>query len=236
MMNGSTAYIADNLHRIWDDIASTLERAGRSGDAARLVAVSKFHPVEAVAAAYQAGQRLFGENRVQEAAVKFSETQGSCPDAVLHIIGTLQRNKVRGAVECAVCLEAVDRIEVLLEAEKQASKIGKTVDVLLELHTGEESKAGFPDTDALFAALDAASGLPHVRPCGLMTMAPFTTDSAVVRRSFVTLREALKQCRARFPSLPLTELSMGMSNDYKIAIEEGSTLVRIGTAIFGERR
>jgi pyridoxal phosphate enzyme (YggS family) len=231
----TAAHIADNLHRIWDDIANALERSGRSGDAAHLVAVSKFHPVEAVVAAYQAGQRLFGENRVQEGAAKFAAVQDSCPDAVLHIIGTLQRNKVRGAVECSACLEAVDRIEVLLEAEKHASKMGKTVDVLLELHTGEESKAGFPNTDALFAALEAASALQHVRPRGLMTMAPFTRDSAVVRRSFVTLREALKQCGQRFPSLPLTELSMGMSNDYKIAIEEGSTLVRIGTAIFGER-
>jgi pyridoxal phosphate enzyme (YggS family) len=229
------AHIANNLHRVWDDMASALERSGRPRDAARLVAVSKFHPAAAVAAAYEAGQRLFGENRVQEAMAKFSELQGSCPDAVLHIIGTLQRNKVRGAVECAACLEAVDRIEVLLEAEKQAQKAGKTIDVLLELHTGEESKAGFPDTDALFAALEAASALHHVRPRGLMTMAPFTTDTGMLRRSFVTLREALKQCGARFPSLPLTELSMGMSNDYKIALEEGSTLVRIGTAIFGER-
>jgi pyridoxal phosphate enzyme (YggS family) len=215
-----------------------------------------------VIAAFAAGQHLFGENRVQEAAAKFApiipagshddssrDPYGRCmqrpddpaefavapPGTAVHIIGTLQRNKVKTAVAIAACLEAIDRLEVLLEADKQAAALHRTIDVMLELHTGESSKSGFPTPDALFAALDAASALKNVRPVGLMTMAPFTTDEKLIRRSFVALRNALEACQTRFPALPLTELSMGMSNDYKLAIAEGSTLVRIGTAIFGPR-
>jgi uncharacterized pyridoxal phosphate-containing UPF0001 family protein len=133
-------------------------------------------------------------------------------------------------------LEAVDRLEVLEAAAAAGAKQGKQVAVLLELHTGEESKAGFPDEDAVFRALEAASRLPTVEVRGLRPMAPFTRDEVLIRRSFRLLRETLEAARTRFPHLPLTELSMGMSNDYPLAIEEGSTLVRVGTALFGERR
>jgi pyridoxal phosphate enzyme (YggS family) len=153
----------------------------------------------------------------------------------LHLIGTLQRNKVKQAVRIASCIESADRLELLEEIETQAAKLDKTLEVLLELHTGEDSKSGFPDVDALLRALDAASAMPHLRCGGFMTMAPFTQDGEAIRRSFAFLRDAAEKARSRFPELPLDELSMGMSNDYAIAIEEGSTLVRIGTAIFGER-
>jgi pyridoxal phosphate enzyme (YggS family) len=228
--------IAERLAEVRGKIADSERAAGRPAGSAALVAVSKFHPAEAVRAAYRAGQHLFGENRVQEGAAKFAEVKAAYPEAALHLIGPLQRNKVAKAVEAAVMLEAVDRLEVLEEAAKAGAKQGKRVAVLLELHTGEESKGGFPDGDSVFRALEAALRLPTVEVRGLMTMAPFTKDEALIRRSFRLLRETLEAARIRFPQLPLRELSMGMSNDYPLAIEEGSTLLRVGTALFGERQ
>lgn len=206
-------------------------------DGVRLVAVSKFHPAEAVLEACAAGQLLFGENRVQEAAEKFDEVRKTRPEAELHIIGQLQRNKVKEAVRVASCIESVDRLELLLEIEKQCAKIGKTVEILFELHTGEESKSGFVDKDALFGAIrTCADGkTPHIVPKGFMTMAPFTDDEALIRASFRKLKSVQSEAQKEFSALSLAERSMGMSGDYKIAIEEGSTIVRIGTAIFGAR-
>jgi pyridoxal phosphate enzyme (YggS family) len=204
------------------------------------MAVSKFHDADAVQSAIDAGQTLFGENRIQEAAAKFAE-DGICGkmdsgEVELHIIGTVQRNKVKQAVQIASCIQTVDRLSLLQEIEKQAAKINKTMRVLYEFHTGEESKAGFTSSDELFAALEAASALPHIQSAGFMTMAPFTDNETMIRKSFAHLRETARAARERFPALPLTELSMGMSNDFSLAIQEGSTLVRVGTAIFGARQ
>ena len=203
----------------------------------RLVAVSKFHPAQAVVEAIEAGQKVFGENRVQEAAEKFDEVRKTYPDVELRIIGRLPRNKVKEAVRVADAIDSVDRIELLEEIEKQAAKIEKKIQILLEFHTGEESKSGFEDKTLVFEALQkiADGAFPHVEPRGFMTMAPFTDDKGLVRASFIKLRELRDECAARFPQFNLSELSMGMSGDWKIAVEEGSTMVRIGTAIFGER-
>ncbi len=222
-----SANIKENLSRIKSEIPQGV----------RLVAVSKFHPADAVIEAVKAGQNLFGENRVQEAAEKFDTVRKTFPDAELHIIGSLQRNKVKEAVRISSCIESVDRLELLDEIEKQCGKINKKIQVLFEYHTGEESKSGFTNDDDLFEALErmTAGQYPHIEPRGFMTMAPFTEDKEAVRASFKKLKEIQNTCRKKFPQFELNELSMGMSGDYKIAIEEGSTMVRIGTAIFGER-
>lgn len=203
----------------------------------RLVAVSKFHSAKEVVEAVEAGQTVFGENRVQEAAAKFDEVKKSYPNASLRIIGQLQRNKVKEAVRIADAIDSVDRIELLDEIEKQAAKIDKTIEVLFEFHTGEESKSGFANPALIVEALKKIKGgaYPHVAPKGFMTMAPFTEDKNLIRASFKKLRDLRDQCQKDFPDFDLSELSMGMSGDWQIAVEEGSTMVRIGTAIFGAR-
>jgi pyridoxal phosphate enzyme (YggS family) len=227
--------VSDNLARIRESISEIALRAGRPADSVQLLAVSKFHPAEAVMEAARAGQRLFGENRVQEAVEKFPAILQSIPDISVHLIGQLQRNKVKTAVSLAGCIQSVDRAELLIEIEKQAALAGKTIDILFEMHTGEDSKSGYPDDDALFRSIDLLDSMSHVRCRGLMTMAPFTTDEQLVRHSFRSLAATRQACIRRYSALDFSELSMGMSADYEIAIAEGSTMVRIGTAIFGER-
>jgi len=219
--------IKDNLIKIKENLPAGVG----------LVAVSKFHSAQEVIEAIQAGQKVFGENRVQEAAAKFDEVKKSYPDICLRIIGQLQRNKVKEAVRVADAIDSVDRLELLDEIEKQAAKIDKKIEVLFEYHTGEESKSGFEDKALIVEALQKiADGVyPHVQPKGFMTMAPFTDDKELVRASFKKLRALRDECAAAFPKMDLSQLSMGMSGDWQIAVQEGSTMVRIGTAIFGER-
>ena len=200
------------------------------------MAVSKFHPASAVIQAIEAGQSVFGENRVQEASQKFEEVKKSFPNVKLRIIGQLQRNKVKEAVKIADAIDSVDRIELIGEIEKQAAKLDKQIQVLLELRTGEESKSGFESQEKIFEALkEIAERAPHIEPRGFMTMAPFTQDQSLVRAAFKKLKETQEKAQVQFSQFDLRELSMGMSGDWKIAVEEGSTMVRIGTAIFGER-
>ena len=229
--------ISENIAKIKEFIAEAEKTSGRSKGSVKLCAVSKFHPQEDVINAINAGQFLFGENRVQEAYTKFNVPEIKQTNALLHIIGSLQSNKVKKAVEIADCIQSVDRESLIKEIEKRSAQIDKTINIMLEVHTGEESKAGYPDEKSIFNSLEnLAKGLyPHVKPCGFMTMAPFSTDEKTVKSSFIRLRGILEKANVEFPSLNLTELSMGMSGDYKWAIEEGSTMVRIGTAIFGER-
>lgn len=227
--------VADNLRRVLDTIAEAEVKSGRKPGSVSLVAVSKFNPVEAVLEAIAAGQFLFGENRVQEAVPKFQEVQKLYDNTELHIIGTLQRNKVKKALTVASCIQSVDRIELLEEIEKQAAVLNKTVPVLFEYHTGEESKSGFCDLDSLLRAVEYGESAPHIIPKGFMTMAPFTTDQKEILASFRKLKDIRQQVQSRFSALTLDQLSMGMTNDFPLAIQEGATLVRIGTAIFGAR-
>lgn len=227
--------VADNLRRVLDTIAEAEVKSGRKPGSVSLVAVSKFNPVEAVLEAIAAGQFLFGENRVQEAVPKFQEVQKLYGNTELHIIGTLQRNKVKKALTVASCIQSVDRIELLEEIEKQAAVLNKTVPVLFEYHTGEESKSGFCDLDSLLRAVEYGESAPHIIPKGFMTMAPFTTDPKEILASFRKLKDIRQQVQSRFSALTLDQLSMGMTNDFPLAIQEGATLVRIGTAIFGAR-
>lgn len=229
--------IKDNLEIIRNKIAQAEKKSGRPQGSVKLMAVSKFHPSEAVVEAFEAGQLLFGENRVQEASEKFPPLIARHPELSVHMIGQLQSNKVKKAVTFASCIQSVDRLELLQEIEKQCAKLDRKINILFEYHTGEESKSGYTSEAELCKSIEecAKGSFPHIIPCGFMTMAPFTEDEKLIRKSFITLRELYQKLKPQFPNLPLTELSMGMSGDFEIAIEEGSTLVRVGTAIFGER-
>ena len=230
--------IAENFESVRNQIKEAEKKSGRNEGCVKLCAVSKFHPAEAVLAALKTGQTLFGENRVQEAFAKFTQINSvSEIKPELHIIGSLQTNKVKKAIEIASCIQSVDREELLAEIEKQCAKIEKKIEVFFEIHTGEDSKSGYKEKSVLLKSVEnCANGIyPHIVPKGLMTMAPFTQDEKLIRASFSELRNLKDELNKNFPSLEINELSMGMSGDYKIAIEEGSTLVRIGTALFGER-
>jgi pyridoxal phosphate enzyme (YggS family) len=199
------------------------------------MAVSKFHTQVEIEEAWQAGLRLFGENRVQEAAAKFAGFRAGHSGAELHLIGSLQRNKAKTAAVFFDAIQSVDREALIEELGRAAAGRIEPLRVLLELHTGEDSKAGFPDEDSLCRAAERLLSYPALSPAGLMTMAPFTGDAERIRASFRALKAAAERLSSRFPGAGWTCLSMGMSNDFEIAIEEGSTLVRIGTALFGER-
>ncbi|HWR10513.1 MAG TPA: YggS family pyridoxal phosphate-dependent enzyme [Rectinemataceae bacterium] len=241
------AFIKENLESIHNKIHVAVGRSGRSADAVRLLAVTKFHPLEAVTEAYACGIRHFGENRVQEAAGKYSpESRARMPDIAVDMIGTLQSNKINRALKVFDCIQSVGSLELLKAIDARVGERQKALDIYLELHTGEESKSGFPNPDALFQAVETYldlrenvsgnSGRPHSLVLrGLMTMAPFTGDRSLIRTSFRTLATASEEIKKRFDLPEFGQLSMGMSNDYEIAIEEGSTLLRIGTAIFGAR-
>lgn len=202
----------------------------------RLVAVSKFHPVEELAEAYEAGQRLFGENRAQELIAKAPQL----PDDIRwHFIGHLQKNKVRAIMPHVSVIESVDSVKLLELIEKEAARIDRKVDVLLQLHVAqEETKSGFSVEELLEAGENGLlTCYDHVRVCGVMAMASLTDDMEqvaqefdLVRRTYLILKDGCFDDCAEF-----FELSMGMSDDWQVAVKYGATLVRIGTAIFGPR-
>ena len=205
-------------------------------DGVKLIAVSKFHGVETIKKAYDAGQRFFGESRVQELTAK----QPALPEDIeWHFIGTLQTNKVKYIAPFISMIQSVDSINLLQEIDHQAEKCNRRIRVLIEVHIAEEdSKHGFSKNEckSLFADGTIAK-FTNIQVCGLMGMATFTDDSGQVRREFNTLIclfNEIKSMQATDKSV-FTELSMGMSDDYKTAIDEGSTMVRIGTSIFGAR-
>ncbi|MCH5305056.1 MAG: YggS family pyridoxal phosphate-dependent enzyme [Rikenella sp.] len=215
--------IADNLARI---------RAGLP-EGVTLVAVSKFHPAEAIREAYEAGQRIFGESRPQELAAKYA----LLPDDIeWHLIGHLQTNKVKTVVPFVSLIHSVDSWRLAETVDREAAKAGRTIDVLLQLRVAqEETKFGWDATDLERFLQDGSLGaLLHLRIRGVMGMASLTDDAEQVRREFAELREAFRRIKANYlPQIDL--LSMGMSGDYPTAIEEGATMVRIGSSIFGER-
>lgn len=219
-------------------VAQQLSEVRRSlPDNVKLVAVSKYHPLETVQEAYDAGQRCFGESRVQELQVKHDFLP---KDIEWHFIGHLQTNKVRYIVPYVSLIHSVDSERLLREIEKQAARIERTVDCLLEVHVAQEdSKYGFtPDACSDFLSRYTIEECPHVRICGIMGMATHTDDDDRVAAEFAALKELFDRLRAGCMSACayFSVLSMGMSHDYRIAVEQGSTLVRIGTNIFGERQ
>lgn len=202
----------------------------------RLVAVSKFHPAEAIMEAYGAGQRIFGESRAQELVAKHKVLPA---DIEWHFIGPLQTNKVKDIVPFVSLIHSVDSSRLLLEIEKQAARVDRVIDVLLELRVArEETKHGLDeaDSEALLTG-GLLEGLTHVRLKGVMGMATNTDDMDEVRLEFRQIRERFERMRAMLGerAAGFTEISMGMSHDYPLAIDEGSTMIRVGTSIFGER-
>jgi len=231
----SVMSIAENVERVRERILAACLRSGRSPEDVALMAVSKFQERQAVEEAWAAGLRLFGESRVQEAQGKFGDFGPAHPGTSVHLIGSLQRNKAKPAAALFDCIQSLDRDELALELGKQAAALGRSLPVLLEMHTGEDSKRGYPDLDALYRATELVLGMPSLKPAGLMTMAPFTKDEAAIRASFRKLMMARDGLARRFPEQDWNCLSMGMTNDFELAVEEGSTLLRVGTAIFGGR-
>lgn len=201
-----------------------------------LVAVSKFHPPAAIMEAYEAGQRIFGESRVQELKAK----QQQMPDDMeWHFIGTLQRNKVKDIASHIHTIHSVDSLKLLQEIERQAEKHHRVINVLLEIHIArEDTKQGMiPDECRELLNGIRLKDYPHVRFAGLMCMATDTDDTALIRREFRTLRRLFDELKSAFfpDDASFKELSMGMSHDYPVAVEEGSTMIRVGTGIFGVR-
>ena len=223
---------SSNLAAIQKRIDAACARSGRDPSSVTLLAVSKGQSPEAIRAAAEAGLTLFGESKVQEAKVKIS----MCPGKLRwQMIGHLQSNKCRDAVHLFEMIQSVDSLSLTREINKFAGNSAKTLPILLEVNVaGESSKFGY-QPERLLAELMEINALPRIEIHGLMTIAPWTEDAEKVRPIFRRLREIKTECE-RILGAPLPHLSMGMSGDFEIAIEEGSTLVRIGTAIFGARR
>ena len=210
--------------------------------AVKLVAVSKFHPFKAIEDAYSAGQRIFAESRPQELLSKVRQLETQRPDmsdVQWHFIGHLQTNKLKMVLPYVSLVQSVDSVRLLDAVESWAAANDKVINVLLEPHVAaEQTKQGFAEEE-VYGVLQAAERgeYPHIRFCGIMGMATFTDEEDVVRSDFAALRAIFDNCRVRFPEIAseFTELSIGMSDDYPLAIEYGSTMVRIGSMIFGER-
>ena len=229
--------IADQLASVSEHIAAAAIRAGRNPDDIALMAVCKTFPADAILEAYAAGQRLFGENRVQEFAEKFPKV-ADLVHARFHMIGHLQSNKTAKAAEIFQAVDSVDSVKLAQRLNDSAQKLGKMLNVLIEINVGgEEAKSGLsPDSPEIEAILTQAAQWTNLRVRGLMTVPPFTEEPEGERPYFRKLRELRERLAVRrYPAAGLDVLSMGMSHDFEVAIEEGSTCVRICTAIFGER-
>jgi hypothetical protein len=225
------ARLQESLPRVGDRIAAALERSGR-GEPVGIVAVTKGHPAEAVRAAVEAGLQDCGENRVAELASKRAEL-GSM--ARWHLIGHLQRNKVRQALPLFELLHSLDSLRLAEELSREAERVGVEVRALVQVNaSGEGAKGGFEVESGLEAVADVVA-VPRLRIEGLMTMAPLTDDERVLRMTFRRTRALHEECARSVPGYHARFLSMGMSNDFEIAVEEGSNLVRLGTILFGER-
>jgi len=224
--------LAEHLNSIQQRIRAACERAGRAPDSVTLLAVSKTHPPETIRAAADCGQLFFGENKIQEAKAKIPLCPGKCR---WHFIGHLQSNKVRDAVELFEMVESVDSLSLAQEINKRCEQAAKKMPVLLEVNVaGEASKSGY-QPEKLMAELKELNQLLRIEIHGLMTVPPWAPEMEKSRPHFRRLRELKTQCE-QILGAPLPHLSMGMSGDFEVAIEEGATLVRIGTALFGSRR
>lgn len=225
--------IADNLRTVTDRIASAAKRAGRDPSSVRLIVVTKTVDVESIRHAVAAGALVLGENRVQEAREKIEKLGNR---ARWHLIGHLQTNKAKYAVKLFDLIHSVDNLELARELDKQAAKTGKVQDVLIEVSiAGEAAKAGVAIQDVTTLVREAAK-LKNISIKGLMTMPPYSENPEDSRPFFRKLRELAETImKEDIPGVSMKELSMGMSGDFEVAVEEGATMVRVGTAIFGER-
>ncbi len=224
--------IRERLPRVLDQVAAAAVRAGRDPDSVQIVAVTKGHPLDAVGAAVEAGLRDLGENRVEELDWKHPAFPDG--DVRWHMIGHVQRRKAGRAARLASLVHSVDSVRLAEKLSRIGEADGRRVPVLVQVNaSGEAAKGGFPAAEAL-DGVRVVAGLAGLRVLGLMTMAPFTADEAALRSTFRRTR-ALMEAAGAIPGVEGRELSMGMSNDYAVAVEEGSTMVRLGTTLFGER-
>jgi hypothetical protein len=221
-----------NLVAVQERIAAAARRAGRSPETVLLVAVSKTIDVERVRSAIEAGVPALGENRVQEAREKIAVVGRSRP---WHLIGHLQTNKVRDAVECFDLIHSVDRLPLAEAISRRATETGRRVDVLVQVNVGDEPQKGGLSAADLRAALAAMAALPGLRLRGLMAIPPLPKDPEDSRPYYQEMRKLLDGARSWGLGSDFTELSMGMSGDFEVGVEEGATIVRVGTAIFGAR-
>ncbi|HVU27367.1 MAG TPA: YggS family pyridoxal phosphate-dependent enzyme [Verrucomicrobiae bacterium] len=223
---------AENLDSIRERIRAACGRAGRDENSVQLIAVSKTHSPEIIQEAVNCGQIFFGENKVQEAKAKIPDCPGK---ARWHFIGHLQSNKVRDAVELFEMIQSVDSLNLAREISRRCEQVAKKMPILLEVNVaGEASKFGY-QPERLLADLKELNSLPRVLVQGLMAVPPFSIEPEKSRPYFQRLRELKVQCEEMLGA-PLPHLSMGMSGDFEIAVEEGATMVRIGTALFGTRQ
>ena len=223
--------IAENLAILRQKIDETCKRSGRNPDEVKLIAVSKYFGIASIVDAKNCGLTDFGENRAQELTLKFEKLRN---DVTWHFIGTLQTNKVKYVVNSSELIHSVDSLELVEEINKRAEKIGKIQKILFEVKTSEEeTKSGLETETEVLNLVKRCSELKNLELKGLMTMAPLTDDTNIIRKSFRDLRN-LKD-RINNKGYNLTELSMGMTSDFEIAIEEGATMIRVGSAIFGDR-
>ncbi len=223
--------IAENLERVHEQIAQAAAKSGRSIEDVELVAISKTHDAEKVREAIEAGQNLFGESRVQEARVKIPDLPSNLR---WHFVGHLQKNKIRHALPLFEMIHSVDSLELAQDVNRIAEEEGLHPRVLLEVNVaGEGSKFGFAP-EKLRAEMESLLALPRLSILGLMTIPPIAEEAEASRKHFVALREMRDRVQTEF-HVDLAQLSMGMTQDFAIAVEEGATLVRVGTAIFGER-
>ena len=226
--------LKERLTELSAELAELATEAGRSPEEIKLIAVSKTYPSELIAEAFQAEQVRFGENRVQEASEKIERLQN--PGIEWHLIGHLQKNKARFCPGRFDWIHSVDSQELLELLEKQCALQSQPIQILLQANLSQEnSKSGVSDYDNLCRLLEKAQDCQWLSCRGLMTMAAATDDANETRRTFAQLRTWLEKLRNEFTLTTFTELSMGMSSDYRIAIAEGATMIRLGTALFGER-
>ncbi len=230
-MTTDSGRIRFNLREVQDRIAAAAARSGRAADAVRLVAVTKTAPVDAIRTLLGAGQTDIGENRAQQLRDRSRELEGAA--VRWHMIGRLQRNKVKYVVPTCTMIHSVDSARLADEIEKRAARARTTATCLLEVNVAGETQKGGVGPDEATALAAHIAALPHVRLAGLMTMAPFVDDPETVRPVFARLRELLARLN-READLPRTpaELSMGMTQDFEVAVEEGATIVRVGSALF----
>jgi len=223
--------IAENIKRLKDRIEKKCAEVNRNPEDITLVAVSKNFSAIEINDAFKEGIKNFGENKAQELIPKYNQLKDK---VIWHFIGHLQRNKVRFAIEAAEYIHSVDSLLIASEINKRAAKINKIQKVLLQVKTSEEeTKSGMTEESEIFDLAEYCQEFPNIDLVGLMTISPFTDDQNLIRKSFSYLRNLKDELNSK--GIKLKELSMGMTSDFEIAIEEGSTILRIGTAIFGER-
>ncbi len=222
-----------NLQEIEFKIQEACRRAKRNRDEVTLIAVSKTKPISMLKEVYNLGIRNFGENKVQELCEKHPQM---CEDTIWHLIGHLQTNKVKQVIDKATLIHSIDSVRLAEVVEKEAAKRDLTVDVLIEVNVAkEESKYGFTE-DQVLSAVETIATFPHIHICGFMTIAPFVEKPEDNRSVFARLKKLSVDIAAKnIDNVSVDILSMGMTNDYEVAIEEGATMVRVGTGIFGAR-